>query len=234
MNDINEKSPREKRKKRRARDHRKEIIDVATKAFIAKGFEQTLVDQIAWTAEYSKATIYKYFPSKDDLFLAVIASVFDTLYDILFEYMQQPKVRFELRTLGDGYFHFVDQHTESAALFSSVQLGRAIESIIQKETAGLTLTESEKEFRGLQLKLRDLMTKAILNTLDRSDIGTKVEPTTIVMILSSLNSAIIDLILLGKKNNRPKEYVDVLFNILDNGLKNYDKDQSKTKMFETP
>lgn len=53
------------RKKRATRQH---ISDVATRLFIARGFEQVTVDDVAIAANVSKMTVFNYFPRKEDLF----------------------------------------------------------------------------------------------------------------------------------------------------------------------
>src|ERR1700761_7333903 len=53
------------RKKRETRQH---ISDVATRLFIARGFEEVTVDEVAVAAGVSKMTVFNYFPRKEDLF----------------------------------------------------------------------------------------------------------------------------------------------------------------------
>jgi AcrR family transcriptional regulator len=53
------------RKKRATRQH---VSDVATRLFIARGFEQVTVDDVAVAANVSKMTVFNYFPRKEDLF----------------------------------------------------------------------------------------------------------------------------------------------------------------------
>ncbi len=56
-------------------------------------------------------------------------------------------------------------------------------------------------------------------------VQTDVEPFSVVMVLSTLGLAIRELALRGKRNNWPEEqsrnYLDVLLNIIDKGLKHY-------------
>ena len=47
--------------------HRRRIAEAAEKLFTAKGIEKTTVSEIAESAGYSKATIYVYFESKEDI-----------------------------------------------------------------------------------------------------------------------------------------------------------------------
>lgn len=50
----------------RTRDH---IVDVAIELFIAHGYDQTTMEQIAEKAEVAPSTLYRYFTSKDLLIL---------------------------------------------------------------------------------------------------------------------------------------------------------------------
>ncbi|UYV37847.1 TetR/AcrR family transcriptional regulator [Rhodobacteraceae bacterium D3-12] len=48
-----------------------QVLEGARKVFMADGFERANVDQIAQTAGVSKATLYSYFPDKEQLFAEV-------------------------------------------------------------------------------------------------------------------------------------------------------------------
>lgn len=56
----------------RAREKCREIMDGATRIFDEQGFEGASVDMIAEASDVSKATLYKYFANKQELFEAVI------------------------------------------------------------------------------------------------------------------------------------------------------------------
>jgi len=49
---------------------REEILDVALKLFAKRGFPNTEMQELADRAGIGKGTLYRYFPSKEDLFLA--------------------------------------------------------------------------------------------------------------------------------------------------------------------
>jgi len=55
-------------RERKKRATRQLISDVATRLFIARGFEQVTVDEVAVAANVSKMTVFNYFPRKEDLF----------------------------------------------------------------------------------------------------------------------------------------------------------------------
>lgn len=57
--------------KRSERKHR-QILQAATKVFIAEGYDGTTMDEIAAKASVSKQTIYKHFSDKDHLFVEIV------------------------------------------------------------------------------------------------------------------------------------------------------------------
>ena len=68
---------RDERKKHRTEDNRLFILEAAKKVFSQKGYTLSTVDEIAAEAQFSKATLYRYFKSKRDLFFDVIMNSFD-------------------------------------------------------------------------------------------------------------------------------------------------------------
>ena len=72
---------RPKRDERRAA-----ILEIARAAFLQDGYAGTSMSQIAAKVGGSKATLYNYFPSKKDLFVAVAddetAQIFTPLFDV--------------------------------------------------------------------------------------------------------------------------------------------------------
>jgi TetR/AcrR family transcriptional regulator len=59
------------RKEREKEQRRSDILDAAEKVFFKKGFEQATMDDVATQAELSKGTIYLYFKSKEELYIAI-------------------------------------------------------------------------------------------------------------------------------------------------------------------
>lgn len=58
--------------KPRTTDKREEVLDIASETFLSKGFDGTSINVMAREAGISKESIYRYFGSKEDLFLAVV------------------------------------------------------------------------------------------------------------------------------------------------------------------
>ncbi|MGY5853052.1 MAG: helix-turn-helix domain-containing protein [Candidatus Thorarchaeota archaeon] len=215
------------RRMEQARKRRRDaIIDTAERFFIQHGYEDTMVNKIAEEAGYTKATIYNYFESKDDLFVAVSARVFERLHQTFTEFMFRSDVTYELRTMGDAYLGFVEKYPEQASIFEQGQLSLVITRVVMKEETQEELTESESELRHHQMEIQRLMTDIITQTMKKSGVTGKVDPMSVIMALSTLSSSIRELVMRGKRTSAPeektKEYLDVLFNIIDQGLKHYD------------
>ena len=56
---------------------REAILEAAIAEFHSNGFEATSMDKIAASAEVSKRTVYNHFPSKDDLFAAILQQLWE-------------------------------------------------------------------------------------------------------------------------------------------------------------
>ena len=76
--------------KRRQLARRAEILAAATEVFLAEGYGRASMDSVHAKIGGSKRTLYSHFPSKDDLFYAIVVNVSSRVHKAL-----QP-------TLGDG------------------------------------------------------------------------------------------------------------------------------------
>jgi TetR/AcrR family transcriptional regulator len=70
-------------RKEREKEHRKEeILDAAQKVFFERGLVTATMDEIADAAELSKGTLYLYYSSKEDLYLAVMMRGMEELHKV--------------------------------------------------------------------------------------------------------------------------------------------------------
>lgn len=58
---------------------RERILDAAEKLFAEKGFHETAMDEIVQAAQISKGGVYFHFPSKEQLFFALLDKLADAL-----------------------------------------------------------------------------------------------------------------------------------------------------------
>ena len=81
---IKHKSPSVLRREQEKSQRKKNILKIAETIFIEKGYEGTFVDEVAQKSGFTKSTLYKYYPTKDELFLAVAAIAFEK-FQLVFE-----------------------------------------------------------------------------------------------------------------------------------------------------
>jgi len=70
---------------------RTELVKAARKAFAARGFSKTTMDDIARAAGKAKSTLYYYFESKKDAFQAVVDLEGESLKAVLMEIVSDPQ-----------------------------------------------------------------------------------------------------------------------------------------------
>ena len=95
------------RKEREKHQRRNDMIDAAEKLFFSKGFSNTTMDEIAKEAEYSKGTLYLYFKSKEDLYLAISIRGLKILESMFRKVLNIPENGLcKTRKMGETYFDF--------------------------------------------------------------------------------------------------------------------------------
>ena len=118
-----------KERQERERDEaRRTILDAARELFVAEGYQNVSIRKVAEKAEYSPASLYGYFPSKDDLFFALAEEGFRKLFEFtnaeLVARSDDP-----IEALRDGflrYYRFSRQHRE---YFELMFVDRTVPSI---------------------------------------------------------------------------------------------------------
>lgn len=71
------------RKEREKEQRRQEIISAAEKIFFKQGVDNATMDDVAEEAELSKATLYLYFSSKEDLYFAIYIKGQQTFFKMI-------------------------------------------------------------------------------------------------------------------------------------------------------
>src|SRR5689334_2348419 len=87
--------------RRKSDGKRRAIVEGACRVFLARGFGGANMDAVAATARVSKMTVYRYFPSKEQLFAGVVRDMCDRIVDpALVESMRRLPLRDALRKFG--------------------------------------------------------------------------------------------------------------------------------------
>ncbi len=136
-------------KDRKQKEQKQKVVDIlgaAKKVFYSKGFQKTTMDEIAYEAGLSKPTIYKFYPTKEDLFFSLVRPA---LKDILHE-MENINMQLQLnmyssgnRLVRDIIYIFHKKYTEDPNLFRIGQLFQQTRMLLDigKDT--------EEKIRGL-------------------------------------------------------------------------------------
>lgn len=101
-----------KERRERERDaRREEIISAAETVFFKRGLAEATMDEIAEAAELSKGTLYLYYKSKEDLYIAVSLRGADILHDLFEKAIStdEPSIK-RIANLGEAYFEYFDKH----------------------------------------------------------------------------------------------------------------------------
>ena len=104
---------------------RKAIIEAATHVFLENGFEKTTMSDIATQLGGSKATLYGYFSTKEDLFLEAMNALVETLFaETYAELLTEGDIRDRLRHFGISMLSFTTS-ANALAMFRLLIAGSA-------------------------------------------------------------------------------------------------------------
>jgi len=217
---------KEKRKEQQRKIRRDLIIDIAEKSFIENGFDEAKVEQIAEDAGYTKATLYNYFDSKDDLFAAVLAKTYQRMHEAIESQLQKGS-NYDIRSMGEAYLSFVNMYPHQAEFIDSGRCVTINRVIMEKEQRGEELTESEVEFRERETGLARFMADIIMHATKLSGVENEEKALRIVKSLAALNPIIRDVVRRGKafgqSDDEIRATLSVLFRIIEQGVKHYDE-----------
>ncbi|MDL5368116.1 TetR/AcrR family transcriptional regulator [Xanthomonas sp. NCPPB 2654] len=116
---------------------REAIVEAAAGVFLEAGFEGASMTQIASRAGSSKRTLYGYFPSKEELFVAVAHSVAERFMDPILAALMQTEddLPTALQRLGEDALGFLCSE-------QSVQVWQTIIGVSGRSDIGLLFFES--------------------------------------------------------------------------------------------
>jgi AcrR family transcriptional regulator len=105
------------------------ILSAARDLFVAEGYQNVSIRKIAERIEYSPAAIYSYFPSKDDIFLALAAEGFHRLDEKVHAAMKTDDPLDNVRACWWAFYEFSQ---EQPAYFQLMFVDRSVPRITQQ------------------------------------------------------------------------------------------------------
>jgi AcrR family transcriptional regulator len=160
MAEENTRAKTNSRKRMRAPERRAQLLEVARRVFGGHGFHTVTMDTVAREAGVTKPILYDHFPSKRELYLALLEADLDLLRTRLHSALQAPTGnRQRIRASFQAYFDFVDDHAEGFRLLMQEAIGAEREF---REMVG--------QFRNEVLKeVADLIVREAQGNLDRDE-----------------------------------------------------------------
>jgi AcrR family transcriptional regulator len=142
------------RRRMRAPERRAQLLDVARKQFGTFGYHQVSMDAVAREAGVTKPILYDHFPSKRELYLALLDADLTSLHDRVRGALEASiGNRERIRSSFQAYFDFVDEHAEGFRL-------------LMQETVG-----AEDDFRQHVETFRDLILSEVADLIERESQG---------------------------------------------------------------
>ncbi len=107
---------------------RRQLLDAASEIFVERGYHSAGMDEIAVYAGVSKPVLYQHFPSKLDLYIAVVDSHAEKLVsDVNNALLTTKDNRQRVRAAVEAFFDFIDEDNSGYRLiFSSDALDPAV------------------------------------------------------------------------------------------------------------
>ena len=103
------------------------ILDAARELFVEEGYRNVSIRKIAEKIEYSPAAIYGYFPSKDDIFMALAEEGFR----ILFGNADDPPLADPVEDLRGGFLRLYEFSRVHPEYFALMFLDRSVPRLSQ-------------------------------------------------------------------------------------------------------
>jgi len=159
-------SERIPRRERERRVRRAEIIDAAEVVFLERGFESSSMDLVAHEAQFTKRTIYQYFASKEDLYMAVALKGLDQMFAYIKEAAARGKTGLEeVHLFGEALFGFSKANSQTFRLVNG------------RELLALTKSPAAPTSHLDQLRtLRQAVSKDLAETLERGKADGSIRP----------------------------------------------------------
>lgn len=189
----------QERKEREKEQRREEILNAAQKVFFTKGLQAATMDEVAEVAELSKGTLYLYYKSKEDLYLAVMMRGMGILYS-MFEPIalsQEPTV-VKLVKMTEAYYEFFQKHCNYFRMFYFFQNPQFHKQVSEEMMQCCT---------GENQRVWELVVRVIQQGIDEGDLRSDISPMVMGVIVWSSANAIM------MRMDTQREYFQTTMNV---------------------
>ena len=169
--------------KRRMRgpERRAQLLDVARKVFGNHGFHTVTMDEVAREAGITKPILYDHFPSKRELYLALMEEDLRELKERVHTALEEATGNRErIRASFQAYFDFVDDHEEGFRILMQEAVGveddfrqivERFRAEVHAEVTEVIVRESEGRVERIQAEDVALALIGMVETAAQADPG---------------------------------------------------------------
>jgi AcrR family transcriptional regulator len=199
-----------------------DIVDAAERIFFSQGMENATMDDVAEEAELSKGTLYIYFKSKEDLYLAITKRGLDILTKMFEKASSKATIGLEkIYTIGQAYRDFSKKHTDYFQAMAYFDL-RVKEISDESPNAKASIDQGEK--------VLTICAEAIRCGIEDGSIRADIDPEKAAIVLWGQTNGILQLILNKEKHMKEmlkafgfttlEEIIDYSFDLVRHSLQN--------------
>jgi AcrR family transcriptional regulator len=194
-----------------------EILRAGRKVFAKKGFDQATVDDIAAAAGVAKGTLYIYFPSKREIYLAAIKQ------DVLALHAETDRRIRSCETAAAKIRAFIGTRVEYC------ERNRDFFRIYYSEFANffVPLAHAPKGLRELYLRQAKKLEAMLQQAVERGEIR-KIRPRAVALRLYDMTLGLIAERLLGWSKASVDRDIDSLFDLLWRGIETRNRNKGKS------
>jgi AcrR family transcriptional regulator len=204
---------------RRAREReqrRLDIIEAAEAVFFSKGLAVATMDDVAEAAELSKGTLYLYFKSKEDLYLAIIIRAMGILTDMFEDAVaSQEKGLDKVRAVGRAYFAFSKAHPDhfnAMLFFESYNIENEDES------------DHVAECVALSTRMFEICAQAVRVGIEDGTIRPGLDPFKTALTLYGVSTGLLQIVslkgrLIEDHKLEPDAVIETFFDMIERSLR---------------
>jgi AcrR family transcriptional regulator len=151
------------------------ILDAARELFVAEGYSNVSIRKIAEKIEYSPAAIYSYFPSKDDIFLALTEEGFRLLFSKLSDKEEEEMAAASrIEWIRGGFWHVYEFSKAHPEYFALMFVDRSVPRISR-----------DWERFGFVREMKKKMADKIQDAVDAGDFPAGTQPDGVFRVLAA-------------------------------------------------
>lgn len=150
------------------------ILDAARELFVAEGYQNVSIRKIAEKIEYSPAAIYSYFPSKDDIFLALAEEGFRMLFASSADCAMAQTATNHVDCVRAAFWHLYEFSKAHPEYYSLMFVDRSVPRISQ-----------DWDRFGFVREVRRQLSEVIQQAIEAGDFPKHVTPHQVFRVLSA-------------------------------------------------